>query len=179
MITGGKTDESGEQDIAFHFVCTREEARDIIAQHDRFWVEDCGCRIRGSGCKRSRIDVCLYFDPGTDISGEGLKEVDKEFVEGILVEAEVNHLVSQPFRYREDKSRILGICFCCDDCCEYILDEDKKSDKGRFQEHTDLEICSNCGNCVEVCYFNVRKMSEGILVINQEGCWVLRVRVVP
>jgi len=41
---------------ALHYVCTHDEARRLIAAHDRFWVSNCGCRESRAACNRSRID---------------------------------------------------------------------------------------------------------------------------
>jgi Pyruvate/2-oxoacid:ferredoxin oxidoreductase delta subunit len=158
-------------DLHFHFVCTKDEAREIIATYERFWVSNCGCRENGSGCSRSRMDVCLFFDPEMGGTGSGLKEVGKDFVEGILREAEETHLVARPFRYETDRARIQGICFCCDDCCYYFTEAAEPCDKGTFIEETDIESCTGCGACVEVCYFGARKIEEGLLKILRGACY--------
>ena len=63
------------EELHFHFVCTREEAREIIDQHNRFWVSNCGCREGRSGCKRSRMDLCLFFDTQMGGTGSNFREV--------------------------------------------------------------------------------------------------------
>ncbi|TET23738.1 MAG: hypothetical protein E3J71_01385 [Candidatus Stahlbacteria bacterium] len=167
-----KTDE---QEPSFHYISTREEARKIIEEHDKYWVSNCGCREGGPGCKRSRMDLCLFFDT-VEMQGTGsdFKEVNREFVEGILKEAAEKHLVTRPFRYDKDRTRDQGICFCCDDCCGYFKSDEWGCDPGKYIEETDMEACTQCGDCVEVCYFKARKMIDGKLVINQEGCYFLK-----
>ena len=158
-------------ELHFHFVCTRDEAHEITDQHDRYWVSNCGCRESGPGCKRSRMDVCLFFDTQMGGTGSNFREVDREFVEGILKEAEENHLVVRPFRYEDDKTSIQGICFCCDDCCYYFTAESAAPcDKGTFIEETDMDACTDCAACVEVCYFGARKMTDGNLEVIQNNC---------
>ena len=50
------------KDVAFHYVCIRDEARELIKKFNRFWVSRWGCREeRGSKCRRSRIDLRLMF----------------------------------------------------------------------------------------------------------------------
>jgi ferredoxin len=155
----------------FHFVCTREEARTIIDHHSLYWVSNCGCREGGSGCSYSRMDVCLFFDPEMGGTGSGLKEVDRNFVEGILKEAEETHLVSRPFHYEDDKTRIQGICFCCDDCCYYFIEGNELCGKGTFIEKTDSKSCIGCGACVEACSFGARTLREGRLEILRDACY--------
>jgi Pyruvate/2-oxoacid:ferredoxin oxidoreductase delta subunit len=156
---------------SFHYIATRQEGREKIDAHERFWVSNCGCREGGPGCKRSRIDVCLFFDD-QEMTGTGSdwKEVDREFVEGVLKEAEEKHLVTRPFRYDKDRTRDQGICFCCDDCCGYFHGDTWPCDKGKFMEKTDMDDCTLCGDCEDVCYFNARKMVNGKLAVNQEVC---------
>jgi ferredoxin len=155
---------------SFHYIATRKEARVIIDAHDRYWVSNCGCREDGPGCKRSRIDVCLFFDTQMGGTGSNFHEVSREFVEGILKEAEEKHLVTRPFRYEDDKTRDQGICFCCDDCCGYFESDEWGCDPSKYIEQTDMEACTHCGVCEEVCYFNARKMVSDKLQVTREKC---------
>lgn len=161
-----------EQEPSFHYISTREEGRAIIDAHDRFWVSNYGCREEGPGCKRSRMDLCLFFDTAEmQGTGSGFKEVDREFVEGILNEAADKHLVTRPFRYEADRTRDQGICFCCDDCCYYFVGEDPSPcDKGKSIEKTDMDACTLCGDCVDVCYFGARRMVDGKLEVIRDNC---------
>jgi NAD-dependent dihydropyrimidine dehydrogenase PreA subunit len=159
-------------DVPLHFVCTRSEARNIVDGHERFWVSNCGCReIRGK-CERSRIDVCLQFYEKTAAGDSGLKEISRDQVEAVLMEAETQHLVTRPFRDEQTKSRVEGICFCCDDCCGYFVDPGGyECEKGAFTERTIMDRCTHCGLCADVCYFGVRKMIGGMLLIHENSCY--------
>ena len=117
------------------------------------------------------MDVCLFFDPAMGGTGSGFKEVDRTFVETILKEAEKTHLVARPFRYEDDKTRVQGICFCCDDCCYYFKTGSELCDKGAFIEETDSESCIACGACVDVCYFGARTLRDEHLEIVREACY--------
>ena len=157
--------------LALHYVCTREEAVELIDQHRNFWVSNCGCREGGEGCKRSRMDVCLFFKPDMGGTGSDFRRVNKKFAKGILQEAENKQLVTRPFRDEKDMSQTQGVCFCCDDCCGYFQDPIEKCDKGRSIEKTDKEACSHCGDCVDACNFQARKMKDEILEIDSEKCY--------
>ena len=160
-----------DMDVAFHYVCTREEAWELVKRHDRFWVCNCGCRENRGKCDRSRMDVCLYFRDDISSYGTGFREVSLPDVEEIFREAEEKHLVTRPFRDEETKTKTDGICFCCDDCCEYFLDPDETCDKGDLMEKTLSEKCISCGTCVEVCYFGARKMKDEELTIDRASCY--------
>ena len=45
-----------------HYVCTREEARELADNAAEFWIGNCFCREGKEGkCERSRHDVCVWF----------------------------------------------------------------------------------------------------------------------
>jgi NAD-dependent dihydropyrimidine dehydrogenase PreA subunit len=161
-----------EQEIPIHYVCTHDEAKELINKHNRFWVSNCGCREGNEKkCQRSRIDVCLMFAESDAGSGSGKKAVDRAFVDGIMKEAESKKLVSRPFR-NEARNDTDGICFCCDDCCGYFAEGNEYTcDKGKHIEQTDMDYCSQCGLCEEVCYFKVRRMKNKELEVNRDNCY--------
>ena len=159
------------QDLAFHYVCTWDEARALVDKNDRYWISNCGCRERQGSCKRSRLDVCLIFNPEDEGSGSDKKEVARAQVEEILKEAETKYLVARPFRVEKDMTLTGGICFCCDDCCGYFLDPTEKCDRGRLIESTNFDLCTHCGICVDVCYFLTRTMVDGKLTIDPDFCF--------
>lgn len=157
-------------EIPMHYVCTLQEAFTLVSDRDRFWVSNCGCRESRGGCARSRIDVCLMFSGEDQGSGSGIHAVTRNEVSDILDEAKTKHLVSRPFRDK-DRKGVDGICFCCDDCCGYFLDTKEICDRGIFLEMTNMERCTHCGVCADVCHFAARKISEGRLVIERENCY--------
>lgn len=159
-----------EDKFAFHYVCIRDEARVLIDKRKRFWVSNCDCREKKGKCNRSRIDVCLYFRDDIDYFGTHFHEVSRAEVESIVKEAEEKHLVVRPFRDENDKDKTDGICFCCDDCCEYFLGTGQVCDKGKYIEETDKDKCVHCGTCVDFCYFKARKINAE-LIIKHENCY--------
>ena len=92
--------------------------------------------------------------------------------EALLVEAlnlldiaRSSHLVARPYR-NETRTDADGICFCCDDCCDYFLNPEEVCDKGDQIAVTDYTLCNGCGDCVEVCYFKARTMEKvGIIYL--------------
>ncbi|MCX6639976.1 MAG: 4Fe-4S binding protein [bacterium] len=155
----------------FHYVCTHAEAWELIEERSQFWVSNCGCRENKGKCERSRMDLCLQFAPNTEASGSGKRTLSKAEVAGILYEASEKHLVARPFHGLKDYTVTEGICFCCDDCCEYFTKpEENHCDKGQFIEQTDFKVCNHCGDCVSVCRFGARMMN-GQLSVDREKCY--------
>lgn len=157
--------------IPIHYVCTKQEARRLVDGHDRFWVSNCGCRERRGECKRSRMDVCLAFDPAFGGTGSDLHEIDRSAVEAIFREADFAILVTRPFRNPDNPERIDGICFCCDDCCSYFLDHTEICDRGALVEQTDKSRCTDCEVCADLCRFGARKMADKALVVISDHCY--------
>jgi Fe-S-cluster-containing hydrogenase component 2 len=159
---------------AYHYVCTLEQARNIIAQHRDTWVEDCGCRYeRDLKCRQSRTDVCLILDDTSEGSGKhNRKKIDAVEVERILEEAQSKNLVARPYPYSQNhQTKLEGVCFCCNDCCGYFLDPKEKCCKGSLAEETDSESCLDCGECNDVCYFGARTMDSDGLVVDRDRCY--------
>ena len=162
------------QDLAFHYVATWDEAREIAGQFDRYWVMNFGCREeRGAKCARSRMDLCLMFREDIAASGgSGKREISRVELNEIFDEAKEKHLVSRPFRNETDRTKTEGICFCCDDCCWHFLHPtEHECDKGRMIERTQIDGCNDCGECVLVCYFGAKKMNAGRLSIDRDECY--------
>lgn len=158
--------------VPLHYVCTRDKARSLVEAHKRYWVSVCGCREVRGDCKRSRIDVCLQFREVTAASPTGLKEVPLAEVHSILEEARDKHLVTRPFRNDADPNQTDGICFCCDDCCGYFVDPGGYDcEKGEKVQETDMEACTHCGLCADVCYFGSRKLRGENLVVASGKCF--------
>lgn len=155
--------------LAIHYVCTRDEAGELIASARDYWVCNCGCREERGTCSRSRHDVCLMFaDAGA--SGTVKRRIDRKAADEILEEARSCGLVARPFR-NEFRTAVEGVCFCCDDCCGYFLNPTEECDKGKLIEQTERGACSDCGICVEVCHFGARRMADGSLDVLRDGCY--------
>ncbi len=156
-------------DLAFHFVCTLDEAKGIVDSHKKYWISDCNCREHRGPCKRSRTDVCLQFAAHTPADGPSKHVAAREEVDAIFEEAKDKHLVPRPFRDKGGKG-IDGICFCCDDCCGYFLGLHEPCDKGKLIEQTDAGACIDCGVCTDVCHFGARALVEA-LKVDRDKCY--------
>jgi ferredoxin len=157
--------------FSIHYVSTLDDALKLIEQNDAFWLANCGCRESRGHCDQSRMDVCLQFSDAPS-SGSSYRQVTKADALEVWNEAKSKLLVARPFRDMKDKNRTDGICFCCKDCCGYFSPQETFTcDKGDKIEMTDMAACTHCGQCVEVCYFDARKLAEGLLRIDRSRCF--------
>jgi ferredoxin len=157
-------------ELSMHYVSTYDDAEELVAGAERFWVSPCGCREGGDGCKRSRHDVCLGFTPGSVSMANEAREISRAEAEELTRYSRERGLVVRPFRDDKDKSVTEGICFCCDCCCGYFLETEYKCDPGRHVERTDLSACNHCGVCEPACFFGARVMENGKLLLVREKC---------
>lgn len=161
----------GEDRRPMHFVCTWDEAAQLIDKQEHFWVCNCGCREGKGGCRRSRTDVCLTFDFGATVTGSGRRQISRDEADAILDEARTTYLVARPFRDDATRTVTEGLCFCCSDCCGYFLNPEEVCDKGKFIEKTDVDGCTVCGDCEDVCHFKARLIIDDEMLIESDNCY--------
>ncbi|MGE5579487.1 MAG: 4Fe-4S binding protein [Bacillota bacterium] len=162
--------ENVKWDYPQHVVCTHDQARKHIEEHEEFYINICGCRQAKGGCKRSRMDVCLWFIPGGSTGGQKRAATKQEALD-IVAHAGETGLIARPFRSPDDINKLEGICFCCPVCCYYFSEGAEPCGKGTLRESTILEDCSACGMCVKACHFGARSIVGGKLVIDAEKCY--------
>jgi Pyruvate/2-oxoacid:ferredoxin oxidoreductase delta subunit len=140
-------------------------AEDIVALIGKSWkyaVVPCSCRRVHGRCERP-LDVCLQLDKAAEYAikrGSG-REVTKDEVLKIFDTAARGGLV-----HTVPTIAILStiICNCCPDCCMGLAPykkygEDMTSfDKSRFAARVDIESCSGCQDCVDICPFEAIEM---------------------
>jgi hypothetical protein len=125
-----------------HFVSTYEEARTLVDLALVFSISNCGCRERRGACGRSKHELCLLFAE-REASGSGKHAIGRAEAEAVLAYAREHALVARPYRDDATRTRVEGVCFCCDDCCSYFLDRSEVCDRGASVERTDLDACKH------------------------------------
>ena len=159
-------------ELHLHYVCTLAEARQLIGDSQEFWVENCGCRNQNGPCNQSRTDICLSFRKDAPSWDLERRQLTREEVDELLIEAVEKRLVTRPFRDMNNKPVTDGICFCCKCCCDYFRDDAQyPCDKGTHVEETDPEICIHCGTCEEYCYFKARLWDGEELRVDLDKCY--------
>jgi len=155
-------------------------------------LRTCPCRERWD-CQNYPIELgCIFMGDDTKnmalspeegyvaTKEQALEHVRKAIDSGLVpligrntAEAEGGHGV-------KDTGRFLGGCFCCECCCigvktrEYgayssMAGEDPGSIEG-MKIKVDYEKCIGCGECVEACPFDFRKVVDDKISVDTDKC---------
>ncbi|MHC5081421.1 MAG: ATP-binding protein [Planctomycetota bacterium] len=162
-----------------HRVCTFEEAEKAIRAQDVIYVNDCFCRRPAKEGKTPwaycghPIETCMGFrEPAESEGSEGfaVKEISQEEALGMFEEWKKQ---GNLFRFMEDEN---WICSCCACGCVWFRGKEGEKvkdpcDKSPFIEKTDLEQCTLCGDCVDVCAYEARKIADDEMQVLSEDCY--------
>jgi ferredoxin len=165
-------------DPALQAVYPYHAMESVLKQASVFAVCHCPCRIairlRGKGCEHP-TEVCLKFDDmaqyvidrglGREITREEAREIIRQSEEAGLV-----HFVD---------NAIEGVkhnCNCCGCAC-WNVGNIKRRKIARdalmatyFIRHTDMDLCSGCGECIEPCPVDAITMGDGVPLVDEQWC---------
>ena len=141
-----------------------------------FSVSDCSCRTsreeNGEGCGHLKENMCIQLDDAAEYyirSGRG-REATKEEVYDILKRAEEDGLMHQ-IPNTEGEGHTHAICNCCGCSCYALraatmyLNPDMV--RSNYVSKVDKDLCTGCGECVEVCPTNAIKLGQKLCVKNE------------
>ncbi len=150
----------------------------VIERAKAIAVAHCPCRVSarllGKGCDHP-VEVCLKFDDmaqylietglGREITKEEALEIIKKSEEAGLV-----HFVDNAL------GDIKHNCNCCGCVC-WNVGTIRKRKMPRdvlmatyFMRETDEELCSGCGDCVEVCPVDAVTIEDNIALVDKDWC---------
>lgn len=113
----------------------------------------------------------LYEIPYKSIN---LKKVSKKEIEDLLLECDKRGLIHQ-LLYFPSPQFYYVICNCCPCCCvvlnKFIKYGSPQMIKSDFIAKTDLDKCTNCGECKTWCYFGGRHLNDDGLKFNSLKCF--------
>lgn len=160
-------DEYFAEEIFSHNVITYGRAREIVENAPGFYVLDCVCRVLNENCEHPKR-VCMGLKKSYEF--EGADNISKAEAHAIVAEAEESHLVPT---YIESDNGEGWFCFCCGCCCipiRQFLFDGQGTIANDVIEFTDNDLCSACGDCVDVCQFGARSLTNDEIQIDERLC---------
>ena len=145
-------------------------------KEDFISVTQCICKkeqgILGNECSKPQ-EVCMMFGDWARfyLDNHNARQITREEAHKILDLAEENGLVLSP----SNTQKLEAICCCCSCCCPTLKNIKILPNPGEvatscYRFTIDGELCTGCGECVEICPMEAIKEEDGISVIMKERC---------
>ena len=160
-----------------HRVATHAEAEALIRSHDLVYVSPCYCRGPAKEGKEAwdycghAVETCMDFsepkDEGDQVPFRVVEQAEAlEIFDGWKKQGGF-------FRFMAGEG---SICCCCACGCGWFRDKEGNRIKdscgtSAFEEQTDLETCSLCGECVDICAYDARSIEGASLVVDRAACY--------
>ncbi len=160
-------------------VASYDDFRAMLSMNDGpFMVANCICRqrkdIAETPCKATeRDETCLglglfaqmYIDQGWG------REISREEMLEIVEMNEREGLVLQP----SNSEKIEFLCSCCGCCCGLLRGKGAMAKPVDFfttnyHSEVDLDLCTSCGTCVDLCQIKALSFQDDILTIDLGRC---------
>ena len=161
---------------------TLEDKRQLIPYHQAFYylqnayalaLFDCICRTTFNKCNKPR-KVCLALgeQAGFFIDRGIGEEIDNQRGLEILDIAEQNDLVHSINNIEHPNF----LCNCCECCCVFVQGLKKHGiftsiGKSGFAASLNLELCNQCGICVEKCIFEAISYEKENIRVKMDKCF--------
>ena len=152
-----------------------DQAREIIMRARKVYLKECVCRAREQRCPRDVWDVCLHFENAPPDDLRNARTITTRDALSILATMAERGAIYNLF-YTHAERKVTEICSCCTCCCAPLR---KMKEQGNYGEQprseyvaiTDAALCDGCGLCVERCFFEARRVEDGILQFADERCF--------
>jgi Pyruvate/2-oxoacid:ferredoxin oxidoreductase delta subunit len=154
-----------------------EEALAMVDAATDHAIVECDCRPLLDRCDYPR-DNCIRLDEGARLSVEhGLgRKVTKEEMKQIVIDANMIGLMHTGNRFWKERKELFGFCNCCACCCYPTLGGihaglDKTWPRVYYVAERDLDLCFECGICVQRCHFDAFfEDDHGEIQFNGDEC---------
>lgn len=148
----------------------------IIKKAKLLSKEECTCRKKVGNCIEP-MDGCIGIDDDAEesIKKLGAKQISVEEAMAALKRTYDAGLVHMSYVFA-DKDKIERICSCCSCCCHSLsasirFGYNDHVLSSKFITHQNEKKCINCGDCVNRCQFQARKMINDELEYQSEKCF--------
>ncbi|MDH5732900.1 MAG: 4Fe-4S binding protein [Candidatus Bathyarchaeota archaeon] len=152
------------------------EMKEILKEANLISLGTCDCRRDLKRCD-APLDVCISLNKeAEDMIKKGVAK--KANLEEVLKALERSHaagLVHIAYTFDGNEKPDV-VCSCCSCCCHSMsalvrFGMPEAVIASKYVALNKLEICVNCGTCVERCQFRARRLENGKLVYDKAGCF--------
>ena len=160
-----------------------QEIIEILSRSNVTGISNCYCRetqrrYNEPNCAHP-LRTCIHIGTGKSLydipfKSENLKKVSKQKVIDLLERCDQEGLIHQLIYYPNPNFYYV-VCNCCPCCCiilnRFLRYGSPQMVKSDFIAMTDPQICVNCGDCTEWCYFGARIYSNFDLEFKPDFCF--------
>lgn len=142
---------------------------------EKIFLRMCTCRAEMNNCPPSERHVCLLSKNAPKHMLKNAILITKGKALEILGDSLKKSYIHRVF-YRKDSLLLTEICNCCFCCCKPnntikqngSYEHELKSNNIAFTKN---DLCIHCGTCAQYCFFEARKISDGILTFDSKKCF--------
>jgi len=161
-----------------------EEIIGLVSRSSVVGIANCYCRETQRkysdhpNCDNP-IKTCIHLGFGESLyeipfRSVNLKKVSKDQIAALLKESDERGLVHQIIYFPSPQFYYV-ICNCCPCCCvvleKFLSIGSPQMIKSDFIAQTNEDLCNNCGECEQWCYFNARKIHDCQLSFKSSSCF--------
>jgi electron transport complex protein RnfB len=151
------------------------QAQKIVANAGQVYLRDCVCRVRERACPPEAWNVCLLFEHASEDQLRDARPITLDEALSVLQASAEQGLINQLF-YRRNSLQLTEICSCCTCCCAPLRN---LKETGNYAEQlrsgyvavSDEALCVGCGLCLDSCFFDARRLDDGVLTLADERCF--------
>lgn len=156
-------------------VVVQDEAKEILNHARTIALLPCSCRLTFQRCTKT-VETCLNLDAAAEEAlsrgvGRGISKSEAEEILAVANREGLVHLaIHAPGKPR------YALCSCCPCCCHDLqallrYGRTEWIRRANYVAITDQDQCISCGECANRCYFGVRTISQGKLVLDETKCY--------
>ncbi|MFH1114569.1 MAG: 4Fe-4S binding protein, partial [Pseudomonadota bacterium] len=160
---------------ADHWVMPSEQVLEFLRNARSFAVADCICRAHYKRCDKP-LEICFYLNDFADkaVAAGRARNISLEEAAERLKSADEHGLVHTTLNRPDQYS--YAICSCCPCCCHDLqlmlkFGRDDLVVQSAYRARTDANRCTDCGACVERCFFQARRMDAHRMNYDPGKCY--------
>jgi ferredoxin len=165
----------GESLATQQWVLPTAQVLEYLRNARSFALIPCECRTLYRRCDNP-VDVCFVINDAADACvAQGIgRYVSLEEAKDALRLADEHGLVH--LTIYNPKQYVYAVCSCCSCCCHDLqflkrFGRDDLIAHSEYVAWTDPDVCTHCGDCIELCVFEARVWEDGRMRYDAGACY--------